>query len=590
MDGRRDKRRLAAIFIADIVGYSRLMGTDESGTLAQVKTHRKELIDPKVEEYGGRIFKTTGDGFLVEFPSVVDAVQCAVEVQRVMASHNVNVPEDRRVEFRVGINLGDVIVEGDDIFGDGVNIAARLEALAKPGGICISGSTRDQVRDKLAFVFEDMGEQSVKNILRPVRAFQIRPEALAPQAVEYASAPAELPDQPSIAVLPFDNMSGDPQQEYFSNGISEDIITDLSKISALFVIARNSAFKYKGKALDVTQVSRELGVGYILEGSVRKVGNKVRITAQLVDGATGGHLWAERYDRNLDDIFAVQDEVTQKIVAALEVKLTEAEQRKQVRGKPGNLEAYDYLLRGREQFLRFTKGGNTEARRLYEKALELDPEYSDAYAALAQSYLLEGLHGWTSTPGEARKHASDLAMRALDLDPSLPSAHDALSSIYLFQRKHDQAIVEAKIRMALEPSSADGYATLAQLQTWAGRPEEALELIEKAMTLNPHYPTAYAFSRGHAYFLMRRYEEAASAFQEGVKLNPEFSPNRSFLAVTYAKLGEVERAQSELADLMRIHPELATMSEEESIASLPYRRLEDTQHFFEAMAAAGAAQ
>ena len=583
----RDKRRLAAILVADVVGYSRLMGADESGTLAQLKAHRKELIDPKIEECSGRIFKTTGDGVLVEFRSVVDAVQCAVEVQRAMASNNVNVPEDRRIEYRIGINLGDVIVEGDDIFGDGVNVAARLEPLAEPGGVCISGSTRDQVRDKLALVFEDMGEQSVKNILRPVRAFQIRPETLAPQAVESASAPAELPDQSSIAVLPFDNMSGDPEQEYFSDGISEDIITDLSKISALFVIARNSAFKYKGKALDVTQVSRELGVSYILEGSVRKARNQVRITAQLVDGATGGHLWAERYDRDLDDIFAVQDEVTQKIVTALQVKLTEPEQRKQVRGKPGNVEAYDTLLRGREQFLRFTKEGNSAARRLYEKALELDPKYSAAYAALAQSYLLEGLHGWTSSPGEARKHAFDLAIRALDLDPSLPSAHDALSGIYLFQRKHDQAIVEAKVRMALEPNSADGYAILAQIQAWAGRPEEALELIEKAITLNPHYPTIYAFSRGHAYFLMHCYQKAASAFQEGIRLNPEFSPNRSFLGMTYAKLGEVEKARSELEELMRIHPELATMSEEESIAALPYRRPEDTQHFLEGMAAMG---
>ena len=568
----REERRLAAILCADVAGYSRLMGADESGTLAQLKAARKELIDPAVADRGGRIVNATGDGLLVEFASVVDAVACAATVQRALAGHNADVPENIRLEFRICINLGDVIVEKGDIFGDGVNIAARLEALAEPGGICISEDAFRQVRGRTDLAFRDLGERVHKNIVQPVRVYRVS-SVDAPgvaQPVADRALESGLPDKPSIAVLPFDNMSDDRAQEYFADGISEDIITLLSKVSELFVIARNSSFTFKGKAVKVETVSAELGVRYILEGSVRKAGDRVRITAQLVDGTTGGHLWAERYDRDLQDVFAVQDEVAQKIVAALEIRLTEREERELARAEPADIEAYDTLLRAREQFFRYTLDGNTEARRLFETAVGLDAAYADAHVGLAQTYLLEAFHGWSAAPDQSQARARALVEHALDLDPSLPSAHGALSAIYLFEREHDKALAEAKKGIALEPSNADGYADLAAVLAWMAQPEEALALIEKAMALNPHYPEAYAFVQGHAHFLMRHYRDAASAFRKSIELNPEFSPNRSFLAATYFYLGEADKARSELQALATSHPELTEMDEAAALRSLPY--------------------
>ena len=373
------KRKLAAILAADIVGYSRLMGADETGTLAQLKTHRKELIDPKIAEHCGRIVKTTGDGILVEFASVVDAVQCAVEVQRAMTQRNAHVPEDRRLEFRVGINLGDIIIDGDDIYGDGVNIAARLEGLAEPGGICISGTAFDQVEGKLDYGYEFSGEQQVKNIEKPVRVYSVRPDKddqVEKPSADKAGEKSPPHDKPSIAVLPFTNMSGDPEQAYFSDGITEDIITDLSKVSGLFVIARHSSFTYRGKEVKLEQVGRELGVRFVLEGSVRKAGDRVRITAQLVDATTENHLWAERYDRNLEDIFAVQDEVAQKVVSALAVTLKAGEEERLGRKHTPNLEAYDLFLRGRALVFLPTVDNILSARRFFDRATGRSPARS----------------------------------------------------------------------------------------------------------------------------------------------------------------------------------------------------------------------
>ena len=385
----RTQRRLAAVFVADVVAYSRLMAADEAGTLAALKAHRKELIDPTTAEHGGRIVKLMGDGALVEFASVVDAVECAVAVQRGMAERNHGIPEDRRIVFRIGINLGDIILDGDDIYGDGVNLAARLEGLAEPGGICISNSAREQVLGKVPLSFADLGEQRVKNIERPVRVYCVVMDGT-PAAATAASP--EPPDKTSIAVLPFTNMSGDPEQEYFADGISEDIITALSKISQLFVIARNSSFTFKGKSVRIQEVSSDLGVRYVLEGSVRKAGNRVRITSQLIDGETGGHLWAERFDRDLTDIFAMQDEVTREIVTALALKLTEGDRQRLTREHTDNMEAYDCFLRGREQLWRLTAETNAQARTLLERAVELDPNFASAFAYLAAVHLVDHIN------------------------------------------------------------------------------------------------------------------------------------------------------------------------------------------------------
>ena len=372
-------RRLAAILAADVVGYSRLMGADEAGTLARLRAHRKELIEPSIAACGGRTIKLMGDGALVEFASVVDAVQCAVDIQAGMAGRNAEVPEVRRIAFRIGINFGDVIIEDDDLYGDGVNIAARLEGLAAPGGICISGKVHDEILGKLELGFEDQGEQPVKNIARPVRVYRVVAGSAAAadgRQASLPSAPLSLPDKPSIVVLALQNMSADPEQDYFADGIAEDIITDLSKVSGLLVIARNSAFAYKGRAADLRQVCRELGVRHALEGSVRKAGNRVRITTQLIDGTTGGHVWAERYDRELTDIFDVQDEVTREIVAALKVRLTPDERRRVASRGTDDIEAYDWYLRGRELVIRHTRDQVAEGRPLLERAIALDPGFA----------------------------------------------------------------------------------------------------------------------------------------------------------------------------------------------------------------------
>ena len=413
---RRDQRRLTVILASDIVGYSRLMETDESGTLAQLKTLRKEVFDPKLAEYGGRLVKTTGDGALAEFASAVDAVEHALDVQRVLARRNADVPSGHRIELRIGINVGDVIVDGDDIYGDGVNVAARLEALAEPGTVYVSRDVQRQVEGKIQAGFDDLGEPPLKNLERPVRVYRVRiatPEGIG----QVKDEPLALPDKPSIAVLPFENMSGDPEQEYFSDGITEDIITDLSKNAGLFVIARNSSFLYKGKTTRVEDVARELGVRHVLEGSVRKAGNRVRINAQLIDATTGGHDWAERYDGDLEDIFGLQDQITANIVSALEVTLSGARRARTASPPTSDMAAYDLFLRGRAAMFPASKEGSAIAREMLENVVDMDPDFAEAYACLGFVYMLTWVFAWADEPGI--DEALETAQKAVTLDDSL---------------------------------------------------------------------------------------------------------------------------------------------------------------------------
>src|SRR3974390_744723 len=510
----RVDRRLAAILAADIAGYSRLMGVDEEGTLRQLKTHRKELVDPKITEHRGRIVKTTGDGMLVEFVSVVDAVRCAVDIQRGMAERNANVPADKRIQFRVGINVGDIIFDGDDIFGDGVNVAARLEALADPGGIMVSGVVHDQVRDKLSFDFEDLGEQMVKNIARPIGVHRVQiSQPAAPAAIKFAvttpNANLASSNRPSIAVLPFANMSGDPEQEYFADGISEDIITGLSKLRWFFVIARNSSFTYKGKAVDVKRVSRELGVRYVLEGSVRKGGNRVRITAQLIDAATGNHIWVDRYDGELTDVFALQDEITKKAVAAIEPSLLEAEGIRSQHRPPEDLDAWDMVMRANYQFWRLTRSDSETAIAMLRKAVERYPDYAPAHSMLAFVLLVSRQVGWISMEQEVNEPAA-IAAHAVELDDRDPWAHLALGYVAFTRRRTDEAVDELQRARDLNPNFAAAHGYLGFAFVLDGRSDEAILHGEQAIRMSPHDPQNALFNVGlaRAHYLAGRYNEA----------------------------------------------------------------------------------
>ncbi|NIQ36996.1 MAG: tetratricopeptide repeat protein [Proteobacteria bacterium] len=558
------QRKLAAIFSADVKGYSRLMGDDEVATIRTLTTYR-EIMATLIPEHGGRVVDSPGDNLLAEFASVVQAVECAVEIQRELKARNAELPQNRKMEFRIGINLGDVVVEGERIYGDGVNIASRIEGLAEGGGICISGTVHDQIENKLAFGYDYLGEKPVKNIQKPVRVYRVRMEAGG--AAPEVSTELELPDKPSVAVLPFVNMSQDPEQEYFSDGITEDLITDLSKISGLFVIARNSVFTYKGKPVKVDQVSQDLGVRYVLEGSVRKAGERVRITAQLVDASTGGHLWAERYDRDLEDIFALQDEVTQKIVGALEVKLKGDEEERLVHKETDNTEAYDYYLRGLECSNRFTREANTQAREMFEKSIDLDRDFAQAYAGLGWTYFNEWTRGWSQDP-QSLEQSLELAEKAISLNDSLPQAHYLLGFVYLWKKRHDDAIAELEKVITLDPNDADGHAGLAEILTWVGREEEAIALVKEAIRLNPHYPAWYLDILGWAHSILRRYEEAIEALERALIRNPDLLSTHILLAIIYSETGRQKEAEAEVAAIRRISPEysLDTMRER-----IPYK-------------------
>jgi adenylate cyclase len=557
---------MAAILAADVSGYSRLMGADEEGTLARLKAHRRELVDSKIGEHHGRIVKTTGDGMLVEFASVVDAMRCAVDVQRGMVERNVEVPPDRRIEFRVGINLGDIIIDGDDIYGDGVNVAARLESLAEPNGICVNRVVRDQVRDKLDLAFEDMGEQQVKNIARPVRVFRIAAPSIGQPTASPKPALA-LPDKPSIAVLPFTNLSGDPEQDYFADGIVEDIITALSRIHWLFVIARNSSFTYKGKTVDVKQVGRELGVRYVLEGSVRKAGNRVRITGQLVDATTGAHVWADHFDGALDDIFDLQDRVTASVAGIIEPRLRHAEMERARRKPTESLDAYDLYLRALAHF-DVSYEGNLEALRLLRRAIEIDPQYAAPYGLAARCYLYQKVSGSLSPSDRAladRALAEGIHLAKLaaslgkDDSETLWMAGRALAEL---SGDLEGGIALIDRALTLNPNSANAWRASGVDRAFLGDTELALAHLERSVRLSPLDTLAYLGSLGFAFahFMAGRYEEALAWCDKTLHERPDFPPALRMKAATCGLLGRPEEGRAWVKRLLTVIPDTTVCS------------------------------
>ena len=558
MAQERVERRLAAIFAADMVGYSRLMEADEAGTIARQKAHRQELIDPEISGHKGRIVKTTGDGLLVEFASVVDATECAVAIQRAMTEREAEVPEGRRIQYRIGINLGDIVIDGDDILGDGVNVAARLEGLAEPGGVCISDVVHQSVDGKLDLAYEDLGEKKVKNITKPVRAYRVRlgdVTGVAPVAAEPA---LELPDKPSIAVLAFTNMSGDPEQEYFSDGIAEDIITGLSHMKGIFVIARNSSFTYKGEAVDVTRVGRELGVRYVLEGSVRRGGERVRVTAQLIDAGTGGHVWADRYDGTLEDVFALQDEITAKVLSAVGPEITLAEMQRARAKRSESFDAWDRYLQALRPFYALDKAGFEEATALLREAIAIDPRFSTAYATLARCHVNAAYHGWGTSAREEISTAEKFARQALALDEQDPFAHVALGFVHTFNTEPGRAVNEANRALELNPNLSIAYGSLTNALAFLGRPDEALAAAERAHRGSPRDPERFFWYIAimNAHFAAEQYEEAVEAAEQAVLLQPNFYGGHFIMASALPYLGRIEEAKEALRNALKLMPRL----------------------------------
>jgi adenylate cyclase len=625
---KRDKRKLSAVLSADVKGYSRLMGEDESGTVRTLKEYRK-IMGKLIQQHRGRVLDSPGDNLLAEFSSVVDAVDGAVEIQKQLKLKNEELPENRRMEFRIGVNLGDVVDDGESIYGDGVNIAARVESLADGGGICISGTAYDQIGQKLTFGYEYRGEQMVKNIEKPVRIYRvlIEPEAagkvigekrffggisrraaiaaiivlvivagglvswniylqqskkVEPASVEKMAFP--LPDKPSIAVLPFVNMSGDPEQEYLSDGITEEIITGLSKIPKIFIIARNSTFTYKGAPVKVQKVSEELGVQHVLEGSVRKAGNRIRITAQLVDAIIGHHLWAERYDRDLGDIFALQDEITMEILTALQVKLTEGEQARVFSKGTNNLEAYLNRLQAHEYWRGLNKDDNTLARQLAEKAIALDPDYAAAHSTLGWTHAIDARVGWSKSSNQSLVLAEKLAQKALALNDKLYEAHLLLGFIYLMKWQYEKAIAEQEQAIALNPNHADNHAHLGMSLVFACKPEEAIAPLKKAIRLNPIPPSYYFVKLGRAYRLMEQYEAAIAAYKKATTLNPNDLFVYVDLAATYTLAGDEEKASEAAAEVLKRHPKFSI---NHFVNSIPFKKQSENERLISALRKAG---
>ncbi len=579
------KRRLAAIMATDVVGYSRLIRADEEGTIAALKALRADLIDPKLTEHNGRIVKLMGDGMLAEFASVVDAVRTAVETQAAVAEHNAGLPEDKRIEFRVGVNLGDVVIDGDDIYGDGVNLAARLEGLAEPGGICVSDKVYEEVRDRTEFAFEDLGEKKVKNIDRPVQVWRWAGD---PNAATGGNTSAgqglSLPDKPSIAVLPFTNMSGDPEQEFLADGLAEDIITALSKISEMFVIARNSTFAYKGKSPDIRQVAEELGVRSVLEGSIRRAGNRVRITAQLIDAESGSHLWAERYDRQVVDIFDLQDEITQEIVTALEVKMTKGEQIRVRRRQTNNLDAWDAYVRALSHLIRFTREDNAMAQELGTRAANLDPDFAAAHTLLAFTHQADARLGWAQSSAEALELGVNAALRALAIDENDADAHAMLGTLRAMQHRYDEGLEAGRRAIKLAPSAADHYVWSAVTLNLVGRAEEAVNLIEKAMRLSPFYPDYYLGIIAQSYRLLGRFDDAIAADKERLARNPGNAFSDFRLAAVYSELGREEDAKFHVQEALRKNPHFSLELVRQTD---PYADEGEMEHYLELLRKAG---
>jgi adenylate cyclase len=619
------KRKLTAILSADVKGYSRLMGEDEDATVHTLKAYR-ELIGNLIHKYHGRVVDSPGDNILSEFASVVDALRSAVAIQEELKAKNTELSENRRMEFRIGINLGDVIEDEGRIYGDGVNIAARIEGLSQSGGICISRTAYDQVKNKLSLGYEYIGEHAVKNIADPVKVYRVlmEPEdagkvigekrvepkrgkriALAVAIVlllavgglliwRTASPPIEvasvekmvfpLPDKPSIAVLPFDNLSDDPKQEYFSDGLTEQIITNLSKLPSLFVIARNSTFTYKGKPVKVKQVSEELGVRYVLEGSVQKSGDRVRITFQLVDAITGHHLWAERYDRELGDVFALQDEITMKVLTALQVKLTGGEQVRIAARNTDNINAYLKFMQAAHHLRKTHQEGNIMARKLGEEAIALDPNFSNPYKLLAMTHLEDVWFGWSKSPRESFKKAVELAEQSLALDNTNANTVALVGHLSVMKRQHEEAIVEGERSIALEPNSANSYMLLATTLRFSGRAAEAIPLLKKAIRLEPYTPATFYYQLGMAYNFTGQYDEAIAVLKKALKRTPDHLLSLLGLTIAYSLADRMEEARATAAEVLRVNPKLSVAYLEKKA---PYKYKADLELSMGAMRKAG---
>ena len=565
MSSERMERRLAAILAADVAGYSRLMGADEEGTLAQLKSHRRELVDPKVSEYGGRIVKTTGDGLLVEFASVVDAMRCAIEVQKGMAERNALVPESKRIEFRIGVHQGDIIGDAGDTFGDAVNIAARLEALSTPGGVCVSSRAQEDGLGNLDVVFEDMGDQQLKNISRAVRAYRIQLSGVLQQSERQSLA---LPDKPSIAVLPFANMSGDPEQEYFADGVSEDIITGISKPHWFFVIARNSSFVYKGKAVDVKQIGSQLGVRYVLEGSVRKSGQKVRITAQLIDASNGNHIWADRYDGDLNDVFALQDRITNSVVAAIEPRLLEAEGLRSQSRTSNDVRAWDMLMQASFLFWRLNKSDGGAAISILRRATELYPTYAPAHSMLAFAILLLGYLGYIEAEAS---EAATLAARAAELDRNDPWAYVALGFAAFTERHTDESTAHFQQALNLNPNFAAAHGYLGWALSFDGQSDKAIVHAQAAIRMSPHDPQQVIFHGGlaAAHYMAGSYDEAIDSALSVLRFRPTFNGARRLLVAALAQAGRLDEARKELERLRNFQPDISLAWIEKNVPYTP---------------------
>ena len=592
-------RRLSAILSADVEGYSRLMREDEEATVRTITTHRAAMTHI-IEQYRGRVVDSPGDNILAEFTSVVDAVNSAVEIQRELAERNAELPDSRRMRFRIGINLGDVLQEGNRIYGDGVNIAARMESLAEAGGICISGTVYNAIENKIGLEYEDLGNHKVKNIDKPIRAYKVlsytgaaaqrvvktkravgrtwrnsiiavavilvictafvlwyfhfRETPIEPASVKKMAFP--LPDKPSIAVLPFTNMSEDAKWGYLADGITENIISSLSQVPNLFVIARNSTFTYKGKSVKVQQVAEELGVQYVMEGSVQKSGDTLRVTAQLIDAINGHHIWSERYDRQLKEIFALQDDIAIKVINALQVKLTEGEQARLIIKDTENLEAYLKYVQAREIFFRVTKEGNIKARGILDEVIALDPHFAAAYGLLGSIYLMDVSLGISKSPAESLKHSLELLKKAIAMDNKNASFHSLLGWLFILkERRYDKAIAECKEAIALSPNSASAHVFMGIILTFAGRPEEGIRYLEQGLRLDPIPPGWYYRNLGMAYFTARRYENAIVACKKALKRAPNDLLTHAILASAYSWAGREEEARAQAAEVLRIDPE-----------------------------------
>jgi adenylate cyclase len=620
------ERRLAAILAADVVGYSRMMGEDEAGTLAALQALRAEFIDPTIAEHRGRIVKLMGDGALVEFASVVDALTCAVAIQRGMTGRNADVPGDRRIVFRIGINLGDIIIDGDDIYGNGVNVAARLEALAEPGGICLSGRVVEQVEKNVDVGFASLGPQTVKNIEKPVNAYKVlldpadagkvvgapktkepgRPWLIAAvvalvvvaggaglwyhqtnldfEPASVANMAFPLPEKPSIAVLPFDNLSGDIDQEYLADGLTEEIITTLSKVPDLFVISRNSTSTYKGKPVSVKQVAEEQGVRYVLEGSMQRSGDRVRVNAQLIDALEGHHLWAERYDRELNDTFALQDEIAENIMVALQVELTEGEELRRMHAGAPSPEAFELLLKSRFHHYRMNKEDNAIARELSSRVTEMSPDYPDAWEMLAWQNLMASRFGWTADRKQTYEQAVRFAEKAYELDPSDAGVSGLLGWLDLYRRRYDEALEHGRRAVELGPGDGNVLAEYAVILGYVRQPEEAISLLKKAMRLSPYYPAWFAAALGWAYMLAGDYPNAIQAYEQLVERKSLLNFADARLAGFHAMQGDDEKAKFYAGELLKLYPDFRI---QDWAKGLPYKRPEDLERELSMLRKAG---